>query len=74
MMNTVKQGTQISNPLSVEEYIRLEQQSESRHEYINGQLVEMPGEKDINNQIAGLIYIFLLTHLTQKGYKLLSIM
>lgn len=56
--------------LSVEEYIRLELQSERRHEYINGQLIEMPGEKDINNEIAGLIYIFLINHLTQHGFKI----
>jgi Uma2 family endonuclease len=55
---------------TVEEYIRFEWQSERRHEFINGKLFEMPGEKDINNQIAGLIYILLINFLKDKGYQL----
>ena len=55
--------------LSLEEYIRLELQSERRHEFINGQLIEMPGEKDINNEIAYYICTFLFNHLMPKGYK-----
>lgn len=66
----MKQDVHIASPLSVEEYIRRELQSELRHEYINGQLIEMPGEKDINNQIAGLIYILLFTQLKSKGFQL----
>jgi len=42
---------------SVEEYIQYELTSEKRREFINGQLFEMAGEKDINNKMAGLIYI-----------------
>lgn len=68
-MNTVKQDTTISTPLSVEEYIRLEQQSEVRHEFVNGQLIEMPGEKDINNQIAIYICTFFVYQLMPKGYQ-----
>lgn len=67
-MSNVKQDIN-SATLSVEEYIRLELQSERRHEFINGQLIEMLGEKDINNEIAGLIYIFIIKHLTQHGFK-----
>lgn len=67
-MNNVTQETSIT--LSVEEYIRLEKQSLHRHEFINGQLIEMPGEKDINNQIAIYICMFLVNHLTQKGYNI----
>ena len=66
----MKQDVHIVTPLSVEEYILKELQSEVRHEYINGQLIEMPGEKDINNQIAGLIYIFLFSQLRLKGYQI----
>lgn len=39
--------------LTVEEYIQLELQGVVRHEFINGQLFEMPREKDINNEMAG---------------------
>lgn len=61
---------QLTQPLSVEEYIQRELQSERRHEYINGQLLEMPGEKAINNKIAGRIYAFLLQYLSTKGYEI----
>lgn len=54
---------------TVEEYIQHEWQSECRHEFINGKLFEMPGEKDINNQMAGLIYILLINLLKEKGYQ-----
>jgi len=67
-MSNVKQDVN-SAILSVEEYIHLELQSERRHEFINGQLIEMPGEKDINNEIAGLIYILLVKYLAQNGFK-----
>ncbi|HYO22050.1 MAG TPA: Uma2 family endonuclease [Flavisolibacter sp.] len=68
MRNVNQKGTS-SSPLSVEEYIQLELQSEKRHEFVNGQLLEMPGEKDINNEIAGSIYAFLLIHLKPKGFQ-----
>ena len=48
-MGKANQKGTSSAPLTVEEYIQLELQSERRHEFINGQLIEMPGEKDINN-------------------------
>lgn len=32
--------------MPVEEYIQYEAKAERRHEYINGQLFEMPGEKE----------------------------
>ena len=56
----MKKEPQIAKPLTIEEYIRFELQSECRHEYINGQLIEMPGEKDINNEIAIYICTFFL--------------
>lgn len=53
---------------SVEEYIQHELQSERRHELINGQLFEMPGEKDINNELTGEIAFFLKIMLKSRGY------
>jgi len=35
---------------SVEEYIQFEWKSEQRHEFINGKLFEMPGEKSFRDQ------------------------
>jgi Uma2 family endonuclease len=53
---------------SEEEYIQHELKSQVRSEYINGQLFEMPGEKDINNEIAGSLYILFSTLLKAFGY------
>ena len=55
---------------SVEEYIKHEWKAQSRSEYINGQLFEMPGEKDINNNIALKIAFLLMQFLTEKGYQI----
>lgn len=71
-MKNVNQKNSSSSTLTVEEYIQLELQSERRHEFINGQLIEMPGEKTINNKIAGFIYIFLMNHLFLKGFAVFS--
>jgi len=51
------------------EYIAHEWTAQCRHEFINGQLFEMPGEKDINNEMAGLLYMLLLNFLKVKGYN-----
>ncbi len=56
-------------PMTVEEYIQSELKAECRHEYINGQLFEMPVEKDINNEVAGLIYAFLF-RLKSQGFQI----
>lgn len=53
---------------TVEEYIQHELKSAVRSEYINGQLFEMAGEKDINNEIAGNLYILFSTLLKSIGY------
>lgn len=65
-MREVKQAT---TPMTVEEYIHLELQSERRHEFVNGHLIEMPGEKAVNNRIAGCIYVYLFTRLMSKGFQ-----
>ncbi|MGZ8559626.1 MAG: hypothetical protein ACXWWC_14890 [Chitinophagaceae bacterium] len=44
-MGKVNQKENSSSPLTVDEYIQLEQQPERCHEFINGQLIEIPGEK-----------------------------
>lgn len=66
-MNGVKQATTTS--MSVDEYIQYELKADCRHEFVNGQLIEMPGEKDINNQMAISLCMFLLMQLKPKGYQ-----
>jgi Uma2 family endonuclease len=53
---------------TVEEYIQHELKSPVRSEFINGQLFEMAGEKDINNEIAGNLYILFSALLRSLGY------
>lgn len=57
--------------MTVEEYIQSEWKAERRHEFINGNLFEMPDEKDINNEMALLIAMQLLKSLP-KGHKVYS--
>lgn len=57
---------------TVEEYIQHELKSQVRSEFINGQLFEMAGEKDINNEIAGNLYILFSTLLKSLGYFIYS--
>ena len=58
---------------SVEEYIQYELTSEKRHEFINGQLFEMAGEKDINLEIATELLVIFRQFLKEKGYKIYRI-
>jgi Uma2 family endonuclease len=55
---------------TVEEYIKHEWTAPVRNEFINGQLFEMPGEKDINNNIALKTAFFLMQFLTEQGYQI----
>lgn len=66
LMREVKQQ---ATPMTVEEYIQFELTSERRHEYVNGRLIEMPGEKAINNRIALFISTYFVQHLIPKGYQ-----
>lgn len=52
--------------MTVEEYIAFEEQSETRHEYINQRLIPIPGTTRIHNTICFLIRS-LLTHLLQDS-------
>lgn len=62
----------VAAPMTVEEYIQFELTAGCRHEYINGQLFEMPGEKRTNNRIAGNSYMLLRHLLETKGYQVYS--
>lgn len=55
--------------LSEEEYISFELQSEIRHEYVNGKLIDMSGESDLNNQLAFNCCLLLKMLLKNRGYN-----
>ena len=54
---------------SVEEYFELEKTSEIRHEFVNGELIAMPGESKIANEIAGNIYVSLRNIFKKRALK-----
>jgi Uma2 family endonuclease len=58
--------------LTVDEYIQHELKAEVRSEFINGQLFEMAGEKDINNRIALRIAFLLMQVLEVKGFEVFA--
>ena len=51
------------------EYLSLESKSEVRHEYRDGEIIEMTGGTPNHNDIAGNFYAFLKLALRGKGYK-----
>ncbi len=53
--------------LSPEDYLDFEAKSDSKHEYINGELLAMAGTTDIHNLITGNCFILLKTHLRGSG-------
>lgn len=50
-------------PLSVEDYLRYEEKSEVRHEYLNGMLYAMSGVSEAHHLIAGNLFAALHAHL-----------
>lgn len=52
----------IEKIMTEQEYIDFELSSELRHEYINGKLLEMPGESTAYNDLAGNLYLILSRH------------
>ena len=57
-------------PMSVEEYIAFEERSEIRHEFINNQLIPMPGTTDYHNQICQNLSFLLRILLKQAGFRI----
>jgi Uma2 family endonuclease len=49
--------------LTAKEYLELEKDSEVKHEFVHGNLIEMPGESKRANKIAGNLYAYLWSHL-----------
>ena len=69
-MTTTLSATAEKN-YTVEEYFELEKHSEIRHEFINGQLIPIPGESIIANLIAGNCGFYLELALRSKGYVII---
>lgn len=57
-------------PISVEEYLELEERSETRHEFVNNQLIPMPGTTDYHNQICQNLSFLLRNLLTIQKFRI----
>ncbi len=53
--------------LSVEQYLQLEERSDVRHEFIDGQIFVMTGTTDSHNVICGNFFALLHSHLRGSG-------
>ncbi len=54
---------------SPEEYLAAEAQAETRHEYRNGEILEMPGGTPNHNDIAGNLLVLLKSALNRQSYQ-----
>lgn len=54
---------------TVDEYLELEKNSEVKHEFVDGILIEMPGESRKANKIGGNIYIALRQGVKGKAFN-----
>ncbi|PWK29226.1 Uma2 family endonuclease [Arcicella aurantiaca] len=54
---------------TVEEYFAQEEKSEERHEYVNGEIIPMPGETTTANEIASNLLVFFKLFLKKKPFK-----
>lgn len=55
---------------TVDEYIQLDEASDIRHEFINGQLFDMSGNSDLHNEMVGNLYFLLRNLLAGSKSKL----
>jgi Uma2 family endonuclease len=55
---------------TLEEYIQLDETSDIRHEFINGQLYDMSGNSDVHNEMVGNLYFLLRKLLTGTKNKI----
>lgn len=56
--------------VSVEQYLQLERTSAVRHEYVDGAVIEMPGETYLHNDLVGDIYIALKPQAKKLGCQI----
>ena len=57
---------------TTEEYLAIEISSETRHEYINGEIIPMTGGTPEHNEIASILNAILRINLRGKPYKYLD--
>ncbi|MEM7772284.1 MAG: Uma2 family endonuclease [Cyanobacteria bacterium P01_A01_bin.37] len=56
-------------PLSIDDYLQLEAQSTTKHEYIDGDAYAMAGASDVHVTIAGNLFALLRSHVRGTGCR-----
>lgn len=67
-MNAIPKTHQ--EPVSVQQYLQLEERTEGKHEYLAGQVVAMGGASARHGLIVGALHATLLPHARRKGCQL----
>lgn len=49
-----------TKPMTFEEYLNYDDGTDTRYELVNGELIAMPPESDLNNQIASFLFAYFL--------------
>ncbi len=62
--------TTTTPPMTFEEYLEFEERSEIRHEFVNNQLIPMPGTTDYHNQICQNLSFLLRILLKSQGFRI----
>ncbi len=52
--------TVTTKPMTIEEYLTYDDGSDTRYELVNGELIAMPTESDLNNRIASFLFAIFL--------------
>ena len=65
-----QEAVHTTRPMTVEEYIEFEERSEIRHEFINGNLIPIPGTTDDHNEICFNLTAMLKQVLRDKGFRI----
>ncbi len=60
----------LEKKISLAEYLELEKKSDVRHEFVDGEMLAMAGEKRRHNRIAGRIYALLLEVATARDCEI----
>jgi Uma2 family endonuclease len=62
----------LTSKISLEEYLELERNSATRHEYVDGELVSMAGERRQHNRLVRRLVVLLEELATAKGCELVA--
>jgi Uma2 family endonuclease len=69
-MGVMGEAARLLRPLSLEEYLALEEKSPTKHELVNGFLYAMAGASRVHNLIVTNLALLLGPHVRRKGCRL----